>query len=86
MPRKGKSFLGFGRSLGEILPSTLSELPKQLRDLRNNQKSLKPYFSCSKTTPNTPSIFPYKTGMTKRPVSIWPIEVMVMIAKCIEAM
>ena len=31
--------LGFGRNLGEILPTSLPELPIQLRDLRNNQKS-----------------------------------------------
>ena len=35
---------GFGRSLKEILPTSHSELPIQLTDLRNNQKSLKPNF------------------------------------------
>ena len=30
--------LGFGRNLGEILPTSLPELPIQLRDLRNSQK------------------------------------------------
>ena len=31
-------------NLGEILPSSLPELPLQLRDFRNNQKSLNTYF------------------------------------------
>ncbi len=37
--RMGRGCLGFGRNLGEILPTSLPELPIQLRDLRNNQKS-----------------------------------------------
>ena len=40
----GRGFLGFGQNLGEILPTSLPELPIQLRDLRNNQKSLKNQF------------------------------------------
>ena len=35
---------GFGRNLGEILPTSFPELPLQLRDLRNNQISLKVYY------------------------------------------
>ena len=31
--------LGFGRNLAGMLPTSLPELPIQLRDLRNNQKS-----------------------------------------------
>ena len=37
----GRGFLGFGRNLVEIRPTSLPELSIQLRDLRNNQKSLK---------------------------------------------
>ena len=40
--------LGFRRSIAEILPTSLPELPRQLRDLRNNQKSLNTYMSCFK--------------------------------------
>ena len=39
----GRGFLGFRRNLGEILPTSLPELPIRLRDLRNNQKSFKTY-------------------------------------------
>ena len=39
--RMGRGFLGYGRNLGEILPTSLPKLPIQPRDLRNNQKSLK---------------------------------------------
>ena len=35
---------GFGRYLGKILPTSHPELPLQLRDLRNNQNSLKCHF------------------------------------------
>ena len=44
MPFKVRGFLGFGRDLGAILPTSLPELPIQLRDLRNNQKSSKTNF------------------------------------------
>ena len=40
----GRGCLGFGRNLGEIIPTSLPELPIQLRDLGNNQKSLKTHF------------------------------------------
>ena len=43
----GRDSLGFGLDLEEILPTSLPELPIQLRDLRNNQKSSKLNFSCS---------------------------------------
>ena len=36
--RMGRGCLGFGRNLVGILPTSLPELPVQLRDLRNNQK------------------------------------------------
>ena len=42
----GRGFLGFGRNLVEILPTSLTELPTQLSDLRSNQKSLKIVFIC----------------------------------------
>ena len=48
---KGKGFLEFGRNLGEILPTSLPELPIQLRDLRNSQKSLNTY--CLRKTNKT---------------------------------
>ena len=35
---------GFGRNLGEIIPTSLTELPIQLKDLRNDQKSFKTNF------------------------------------------
>ena len=38
---------GFGRNLEEILPTSLTELPIQLRDLRNNLKSAKAFFIVS---------------------------------------
>ena len=40
---------GFGWNLGENLPTSLPELPVQLRDLRHNQKCLKTYFCMSLT-------------------------------------
>ena len=36
--------LGHRRNIAEILPTSLPELPAWLRDLRNEQKSLKTYF------------------------------------------
>ena len=38
---------GFGRNLGEPLPTNLPELPIELRDLRNNQQSSKNNISFS---------------------------------------
>ena len=43
----GRGCLGFGRNLEEILPTSLPELPIQLRDFRNNKKSLKLNFLIS---------------------------------------
>ena len=45
--------LGFGRNLGEILPTSFPELPIQLRELRNNLKSL-----------NTNFLFPHQQTQT----------------------
>ena len=44
MPFKGRGVFGFARNMGEILPTSLPELPVQLRDLRINQNSLDIYF------------------------------------------
>ena len=44
---------------GEILPTSLPELPIQLRDLRNNQKTAKPNVLFSKQFEKTPPILPH---------------------------
>ena len=56
--RMGRGCLGFGRILDVFFPTSFPELPVQLRDLRNNQKSLKTNFLISITNPNTSVIFP----------------------------
>ena len=55
----GRGFLGFGQNLGGILPTSLPELPIQLRDLRNNQKSLKTNFVIFYNNSTTSIVFPY---------------------------
>ena len=54
----GRGFPGFGRHLGEILPTSLPELTVQLRDLRNNQKALKTYFLETITNQHNPFYIP----------------------------
>ena len=40
----GRGSFGCGRKLEDCFPTSLAELPIQLRHLRNNQKSLSTYF------------------------------------------
>ena len=47
MPFKGRDFLRFARNLREFVPTSLPVIPVQLRDLRNNEKTLKIYFCFS---------------------------------------
>ena len=57
--RMGRGCLGFGRNLGEVLPTSLPELLTKLRDLRNNQKSSKANFLFSIPKLNKSLIFHY---------------------------
>ena len=51
---------GFVQNFGEIIPTSLPELPIQLRDLRNNEEYLKAWSIASRTKPKNSPYIPSK--------------------------